>query len=212
MIGSNAHHKHICLNYRWVPGVQYWRDVWRISGDLLLRVHQVQLLQLIHNYKHTHTTTRWHGMEGSKTSLMCQLTHMIVLEELWHIMIGEPSVATTRTITTKVAEEPPWSKLYEKRCELEVYCRWHGLRVPKARSAELPIENIAKILDLIERENNQMQQRLDHYHAIQKARKHLKGKGPINSINEISNLASDNEISDFQIQAMMIFRNMRPCC
>ena len=127
-------------------------------------------------------------------------------------MIGEPSVAT---ITTKVTEEPPWSKLYEKRCELEVYFRWHGLHVPKARSAELPIDNIAKILDLIERENNQMQQRLDRYHAIQKARKHLKGKGQdhaINSINEISNLASDNEISDFQIQAMMIFRNMRPCC
>jgi hypothetical protein len=130
-------------------------------------------------------------------------------------MIGEPSVATMRTITTKVAEEPPWSKLYEKLCELEVYCRWHGLRVPKARSAELPINNMAKILDLIERENNQMHQRLDRYHAIQKARKHLKGKGQdraINSINEISNLASDNEISDFQIQAMMIFRNMRPCC
>ena len=64
-------------------------------------------------------------------------------------MIGEPSVATTRTITTKVTEEPPWSKLYEKRCELEVYFRWHGLHVPKARSAKLPRDNIAKILDLI---------------------------------------------------------------
>ena len=65
------------------------------------------------------------------------------------IMNGEPSVVITRAITTKVVEEPPRSKLYEKQCALEVYCQWHGLHVPKARSAKLPRDNIAKILDLI---------------------------------------------------------------
>jgi hypothetical protein len=68
-------------------------------------------------------------------------------------MNGETSVATTRAITTEVVEEPPWSKLYEKQCALEVYCQWHGLHVPKARSAKLPRDNIANILDLIQREN-----------------------------------------------------------
>jgi len=47
-----------------------------------------------------------------------------------------------------------WSKLYEKRCELEVYCRWHGLRVPKARSVELPREELINALARLERENN----------------------------------------------------------
>jgi hypothetical protein len=77
----------------------------------------------------------------------------------------------------------------------------------------VPKDNIAKIFNLIERENNQMQWRLDRYHAIQKARKHLKGKGQdraINSINEISNLASDNEISDFSDSSNDDFQKYLP--
>ena len=80
-----------------------------------------------------------------------------------HIMVGKPTKLSTNTTATEFAvAEPPWSSLYEKRCELEVYCQWHGLQVPKARSAELPKDEPANILD--------------HFHAIQKARKHLKGK------------------------------------
>ena len=92
-------------------------------------------------------------------------------------MVGKPTKLSTDTITTEFTiVEPSWSTLYEKRCELEVYCRWHGLQLPKACSAELPRDEPANILAHLELENNQMQRQLDHFHAIQKARKHLKGK------------------------------------
>ena len=55
-----------------------------------------------------------------------------------HIMVGKPTKLSIDTTTIEfTVAEPPWPTLYEKRCELKVYCRWHGLRVPKARSAEL---------------------------------------------------------------------------
>ena len=43
-----------------------------------------------------------------------------------HIMVGKLTKLSTDTTTIEsiIAElaEPPWSTLYEKRCELEVYC------------------------------------------------------------------------------------------
>ena len=101
-----------------------------------------------------------------------------------------------------------------------MYCRWHGLRVPKARSAKLPREESMMILDQLEREIKQMQRRLDRYHAIQKARKHLKGKAnerAINSIKEITNLNSDKELSDFSDLSNNDFQKylstcLRRCC
>ena len=45
-----------------------------------------------------------------------------------------------------------------------------------------------------------MQRRLDQFHAIQKAWKHLQGKAherAIKSINEITSLDDDKDISDF---------------
>ena len=126
-----------------------------------------------------------------------------------HIMVGEfKQLGADNTTVEATTGEQPWSKLYEKRCELEVYCRWHGLRVPKARSMELPRE--VNVLARLERENNQMQWRLDRFHAIQKARKHLKGKAQeraIKSINEITNLDDNKDISNSQIQATAIFKN-----
>ena len=91
-----------------------------------------------------------------------------------HIMVGKPTKLSIDTTTIKFTTvEPPWSTLYKKRCGLEVYSQWHGLRVPKARSAELPRDKPANILARLEQENNQIQRRLDHFHAIQKTRKHL---------------------------------------
>ena len=89
------------------------------------------------------------------------------LGSVGHIMVGKPTKLSTDTTTIEfTAAEPTCSTLYKKRCELEVYCRWHGLRVPKARSAELPRDELANILARLEQENNQMQRRLDHFHAI----------------------------------------------
>ena len=71
-----------------------------------------------------------------------------------------------------------------------------------------------------ERENKQMQKRLDRYHAIQKARKHLKGKAQeraIKSINEITNLDSDKELFDYSDSGNDDFQtflpmSLRRCC
>ena len=80
------------------------------------------------------------------------------LGSVGHIMVSKPTKLSTDTTTIEfVVAKPSWSTLYEKRCGLEVYCQWHGLRVPKARSAELPRDELANILARLEQENNQMQ-------------------------------------------------------
>ena len=138
-----------------------------------------------------------------------------------HIMVGKPTKLSTDTTTIEFTKaEPPWSTLYEKRCELEVYCRWHGLRVPKACFAELPRDEPANILARLEQENNQMQRRLDRFHEIQKARKHLKGKAQeraMKSINEITALDDETDISNFSYSSNDDFQkflptNIRRCC
>ena len=143
------------------------------------------------------------------------------LGSVGHIMVGKPTKLSTDTTTIEfTVAEPPWSTLYEKKCELEVYCRWHGLRVPKTRSAELPRDEPANILAHLEQENNQMQRRLDRFHAIQKTRKHLKGKAQeraIKSINEITVLDDERDISDFSDSSNDDFQkflpmNIRRCC
>ena len=96
---------------------------------------------------------------------------------------------------------------------MEVYCRWHGLRVPKACSTELPRDEPANILARLEQENNQMQRRLDRFHAIQKARKHLKGKAQkraIKSINEVTALDDERDISDFSNSSNDDFQKFLP--
>ena len=101
-----------------------------------------------------------------------------------------------------------------------MYCRWHELRVPKAHSAELPRDEPTNILARLKQENNQMQRRLDRFHAIQKARKHLKGKAQeraIKSINKITVLDDERDISDFSDSSNDDFQkflptNIRRCC
>ena len=143
------------------------------------------------------------------------------LGSVGHIMVDKSTKLSTDTTAIEfTVAEPPWSNLYEKRCELEVYCRWHGLRVPKACSTELPRDEPTNILARLEQENNQMQRRLDHFHAIQKARKHLKGKAQeqaIKSINEITVLDDEKDISNFSDSSNDDFQkflptNIRHCC
>ena len=143
------------------------------------------------------------------------------LGSVGHIMVGKPTKLSTDTTAIEfTVAEPPWSTLYKKRCELEVYCRWHGLQVPKACLVELPRDEPANILARLEQENNQMQRRLDRFHAIQKAKKHLKGKAQeraIKSINEVTVLDDERDISDFSDSSNDGFQkflptNIRRCC
>ena len=40
-----------------------------------------------------------------------------------HIMVGKPTKLSIDTTAIEfIVAEPPWLTLYEKRCELEVYC------------------------------------------------------------------------------------------
>ena len=65
-----------------------------------------------------------------------------------------------------------------------------------------------------------MQRRLEHFHAIQKARKHLKGKAQkraIKSINEITTLDDERDISEFSDSSNDDFQKFLPttirrCC
>ena len=79
------------------------------------------------------------------------------LGSVGHIMVGKPTQLSTNTTIIEVTiAEPPWSTLYKKRCELEVYCRWHGLWVPKACSDKSPRDKPTNILAHLEKEKNQM--------------------------------------------------------
>ena len=101
-----------------------------------------------------------------------------------------------------------------------MYCRWHGLRVPKACSAELPRDESSNILTCLEQENNQMQRRLDRFHAIQKARKHLKWQAQqraIKFINEVTTLDDEKDILNFSDSSNDDFQKFIPtnigrCC
>ena len=65
-----------------------------------------------------------------------------------------------------------------------------------------------------------MQRQLKRFHAIQKARKHLKGKAQeraIKSINEITSLDDERDISNFSDLSNDDFQkflptNIRRCC
>ena len=65
-----------------------------------------------------------------------------------------------------------------------------------------------------------MQRRLDRFQAIQKAKKHLKGKTQergIKSINEVTALGDERDISDFSNSSNDNFQkflptNIRRCC
>ena len=101
-----------------------------------------------------------------------------------------------------------------------MYCRWHGLRVSKARLIELPRDKPTNILARLKCANNEMQRRLDRFRVVQKARKHLSGKAQeqaIKSINEITNVDDDKDISDFSNSSNDDFQKFLPtkirrCC
>ena len=90
----------------------------------------------------------------------------------------------------------------------------------KLSTIELPRDEPANILACLEQENNQIQRRLDRFHAIQKARKHLKGKvqeRAIKSINEVTMLDYERDISDFSDSSnddfqKFLYTNIRRCC
>ncbi|GFY91160.1 hypothetical protein Acr_07g0013560 [Actinidia rufa] len=90
-----------------------------------------------------------------------------------HIFIGEASLRPPPGVTDDKCIRMPWKDLLDTRCEQEMNCRWHGLRVPKARSAKLFRRRSPnnKVIKALEREIDQMQRRLDRYHFTEYAKK-----------------------------------------
>ena len=195
------------------------RIMWNKFGSTSTNgLSQVPADQQLHTYT-DHYGGKWVGKK--RDFLNMPIYTYESLGSIGNIMVGKPTKLSTDTTAIEfTVAKLPWSTLYEKRCELEVYCRWHGLWVPKARSAELPRDEPTIILAHLEQENNQMQRRLDRFHAIQKARKNLKGKAQeqaIKSINEVIALDDERHISDFSDLSNDDFQKFLPtkirhCC
>ncbi|GMP59973.1 hypothetical protein CsSME_00023033 [Camellia sinensis var. sinensis] len=108
-----------------------------------------------------------------------------------------------------------WQDLFEKRCELEIYCQWHGLWVPRACLAEQCRNKScgdATAISRLQRENTQMQRRLDRFHYIEYAKKksHFDCDSAITTIIEDPLLVSDPDISDFSDDSDDDFVNYLP--
>ena len=115
---------------------------------------QVPIDQQLQTYT-DHYKGKWVGKKRNFLNMLIYTYES--LESVGHIMVGKPTKLSTDTTAIEfTVVEPSWSTLYEKRCELEVYCRWHGIRVPKARLAKLPRDEPTSILARLEQENNQM--------------------------------------------------------
>ena len=110
---------------------------------------------------------KWYGRKR------CFLNKPILMHDTMgpvsHIFIGDASLRPPRGVTDSQCIRLSWEDLFDKRCEQEMYCRWHGLRVPKARSAKLFNRRSpnSKVIKALEREIDQMQRRLDIYHFTQ---------------------------------------------
>ena len=120
--------------------------------------------------------------------------------QVGHVFVGPATDSPPPSV--RIEPTPRWRQLYDKRCELEVYCRWHGLMVPKARSADIydpqNSTNHNEIIARLERENDQMQRRLDRLHAIDHAKiEHFDPDYAEIQILEDPLLVSDTELSDY---------------
>ena len=94
-----------------------------------------------------------------------------------------------------------WCKLYDKRCNLEIYCRWHGLSVPKARSAEICTDltrDDPAVIERLKLENAQMKRRLKRFHLLEYVKEEaVNVVETMATVIEDPDLMSDPEISDF---------------
>ena len=200
-----------------------WTKLWIITPQhqIIQFETSLDLLQQMHHHKFQQTYTNHYGGKwvGNKRDFINVPIYMYEsLGSVWHIMVDKPTKLSIDTTAIEFTmAKAPWT-LYKKRCELEVYCQWHGLRVPKARSTELPRDEPTNILARLEQENNQMQRQLDHFHTIQKAR--LQGKvqeRAIKSINEITLFDDERDISNFSDSSNDNFQKFLPtkirrCC
>ena len=81
---------------------------------------QVPTDQRLHTYT-DHYGGKWVGKKRDFVNMPIYTYES--LGSVKHIMVGKPTKLSTDTTATEfTTAEPPWSTLYEKRSELEVYC------------------------------------------------------------------------------------------
>ena len=107
---------------------------------------------------------KWYGRKRSflNKSILMHNT----MGPVSHIFIGNASLWPPPDMMDNECIRLPWEDLLDKRREQEMYCRWHGLRVPKARSAKMwnRRSTTSKVMTALEHEIDQLQRRLDKYH------------------------------------------------
>ncbi|KAA8547069.1 hypothetical protein F0562_003498 [Nyssa sinensis] len=117
-----------------------------------------------------------------------------------HVIIGQAYDAPP-TVGHAKDNGRKWPRLFEKRCELEVYCRWHGLRVPRARSANICVDKIhdsVEVINRLKKENDQMQRCLDRFHAMEHVKnEQFHPKEAIIDVIEDELMVSDPELLDY---------------
>ena len=82
----------------------------------------LDLFQQMHHYKFQLYGGKWVGKKKRDFVNIAIYTYES-LGNVRHIRVGKPVQLSTDTTTTDFTTvEQLWSKLYEKRCELKVYC------------------------------------------------------------------------------------------
>ena len=110
-----------------------------------------------------------------------------------HIFVGYHSTNIKdfgQSCNVIVRPDPKWGRLWEIRCELEAYCGYHELPIPKAISATLPrhsnkeVDNVVKQL---EDEIAIMDTHLDKYHMRNDTLRQQASMEPECSLGDIHN-------------------------
>ena len=144
------------------------------------------------------TGQTWYGERRPFTNT--PINTSLTLSQVGHVIIGDAKTELPNDWVV-IGDDLRWPKLFNLRCNLEVYCRWHGLRVPKNRAANL-LQNQYNDTDQCTkqmlREIHQMNIRLRRIHMIEEQKKYYKPADyAVESIMEDPDLASDYELSDY---------------
>lgn len=109
-----------------------------------------------------------------------------------------------------------WEHIHDRRMELEVFCRWRSLRVPRTCLADIGKDlevNEASILHTLQQEVMQMERRLHRFHKIEAAKRHSISKDfTVEQSLTDPMLISDPNLSNFTESSNDDFQRYIPDC
>lgn len=153
--------------------------------------------QTVISYKDPHGRI-WYGEQRPFVNAPINTIRPMTYVE--HVIIGDAYTRLPNNCLV-VGDDLQWPYLFNVRCENEIYCRWHGLKVPKARSANMlqsRYHDNDQTIHQLKREIRQMDKRLMRFHLIEHAKKWYDYYDDmVQDIEEDPNYASDYELSDY---------------